>query len=142
MVTLATLWKRGRLMVEDTYPWIKQITTHVSATENSSILTPYGTSLIISSLSQGNLNNIDGSLSTSPFKELQYTPTPKDVTVGMVQLEDIVADVKYQYNQSNSLGFSNTVWVEGIIMNKSRAIVQQFRYVTSASSTNRLQHVA
>jgi hypothetical protein len=52
MVTLATPWKRGRLMAEEMYPWIKLILTRVSATENSSILVPYGSSLVTSSLSR------------------------------------------------------------------------------------------
>jgi hypothetical protein len=63
--------------------------------------------------------------------------------MGMRQLEDAAADVEWQYNQPNGLHvFSNMVQIGGITMNKSRAIAQQFRYVTSASSTDRLRRVA
>jgi hypothetical protein len=60
----------------------------------------------------------------------------------MVQLEDAAADVEWRYNQTNRLTFSNTVEIGGVVMNKSRAIAQQFRYMTSASSTDRLRRVA
>lgn len=143
MVTLATSWRRGRLMAEDAYPWIKLILTRVSATENSSILAPYGSSLVAGSLSQGDdIENMDGRPATAPVEESLHTPTSKDVTAGMRQLEDAAADAEWQNNQTNPLAFSNTVQIGGITMNKSRAIAQQFRYVTSASSTDRLRRVA
>ncbi|KAF8501134.1 hypothetical protein F5888DRAFT_1574012, partial [Russula emetica] len=66
----------------------------------------------------------------------------KDATVGIRQLEDAAAGVQSQYNQPNRPAFSNTVRIGGITMNKSQAIAQQFRYVTSASSTDRLRRVA
>jgi hypothetical protein len=144
MVTLATPWKCGRLMAEEMYPWIKLILTRVSATENSSILAPYGSSLVTSSLSQDDgFKNMDGSPASVPVEESQDTPTSKDVTVGMRQLEDAAADVGWRNNnQTNGLAFSNIVQIGGITINKSKVITQQFRYVTSASSTDRLRHVA
>jgi hypothetical protein len=87
--------------------------------------------------------NMDGSPASIPVEESQDTPISKDVTVGIRQLKDAAADVGWQNdNQTNGLAFSNTVQIGGITMNKSKAIMQQFRYVTSASSTDRLRRVA
>ena len=143
MVTLATPWKRGRLMAEDVYPWVKLILIRVSMTEDASILAPYGSSLITnSSLSHDDdFNNIDGSHPTSSVESL-HMPVSQDITVGMRQLKDTAANVEWQYNQTNRLSFSNTVQIGGVLMNKSRAIAQQFRYVTSTSSMDRLWCVA
>ena len=105
--------------------------------ENSLILAPYGSSLVTSSLSHNdNVNNLDRSPATSDFPV-----ESKDVMVGMRKLEDSAADIDWQYDQTKGLAYSNKVQIGGVTMNKSWAIVQQFRYVTSASSTNRLQHV-
>jgi hypothetical protein len=140
MVTLATPWKRGRLTAEGKYPWIKPILGRISATKNSSILAPYGFSLVAGSHSCDNdFDDMEESPTTSSGKESPHT---SDVTVGMRHLEDAAADVQWQYNQPDGVGFSNTVRIGGITMNKSRAIAQQFRYVTSASSTDRLRRVA
>jgi hypothetical protein len=143
MVTLATPWKCGRLVAEEKFPWIKQILSRIFATKDSSILAPYGSSLVTSSLSHNNdFDNMDGSPSTSPVKSL-HTPISQDVTAGMRQLEDAAADVEWKYDQTNGLcAFSNTVQIEGITMNKYQAIAQQFQFVTSAGSTDRLRHVA
>ena len=43
---MATSWKRGRNALEDEYPWVKELLSHVSALQNASILAPYGLSLI------------------------------------------------------------------------------------------------
>jgi len=143
MVMLVMPWRCGQFMAEDIYPWIKLILTHISATENSSILTPYGSSLVTGSLSQDNdFENMDRSPATASVEESAHTPTSKDVTVGIRQLKDAAADAKWQSNQTNGLAFSNTVQIGGITMNKSQAIAQQFRYVTSVSSMDRLWHVA
>ena len=143
-VTLATPWKRGRLTVEDTYPWIKLILCRVSAIKNSSILAPYGLSLVTTPHThEDSFDDTGFCPSTSSVEETLPTPISQDVTVGMRQLEDAAADVEWQYNQTNVLhAFSNTVQIGGLTMNKSRAIAQQFRYVTSASSTDRLRRVA
>jgi hypothetical protein len=61
----------------------------------------------------------------------------------MQELEDAAA--KVQWCNSPSYGqspFLNTVQIGGTVMNKSRAIARHFRYVTSASSTDRLRYVA
>jgi hypothetical protein len=139
-VTLATPWKRGRLMAEDTYPWIKPILSNISATENSSILAPYGFSLVTNSHSH---DDDLSDTSTSSVEVSRHPLVSQDVTKGMRQLEDAVADAEWQYNQTNApRAFSNTVQIKGLTMNKSRVIAQQFRYVTSATSTDRLRRVA
>jgi len=100
-VTLATSWKGGQLMAEDVYPWIKQILRRISATENSSILAPYGSSLVSSSISHDNdFNNANTRLSTSdsPVEEAMHTGISQDATVGMRQLEDGAADVQWQHD--------------------------------------------
>lgn len=82
-------------MAEHMYPWIKPILTHISATENSSILAPYGSSLVTGSLSQGkDINNMDGSLATASVEESLHIPISKNVIAGMRQLEDTAADVE------------------------------------------------
>jgi len=66
-----------------------------------------------------------------------------DTTLGMQELEDAVAE--NQWRNSESYGeesFSHSVQIGGATMKKSRAITQQFRYMTSASSTDRLRRVA
>jgi hypothetical protein len=89
---------------------------------------------------------MDGSPATAPtsVEELLHMLTLKDVTVGIRQLEDTAADVEWQNKnkQTNGHAFSNTVQIRGTTMNKSRVIAQQFQYVTSASSTDRLWRVA
>lgn len=145
MVTLATPWKRGRLMAEKSYPWIKPILNRITAIEHSSILAPYGTSLVTSSLPHEDDFTDMGGTQEKPSQAVEeslHTPISQDVTVGVRQLEDHAANVVWQYNKTNGLAFTNTVQIAGVTMNKSRAIAQQFRYVTSASSTDRLRRVA
>lgn len=117
----------------------------ISATEKSSILAPYGSSLVTAS-HENNFDNADETSSTSLVKTSLCTPISQDVTAGIRQLEDAAADVEWKHNhldQTNGLcAFSNTVQIGGVTMNKSRAIAQQFRYVTSVSSTDRLRRVA
>ncbi|KAI0283767.1 hypothetical protein BC826DRAFT_920313 [Russula brevipes] len=59
--------------------------------------------------------------------------------MGIRELEDAATEVQRCNNQSP---FPDTIKIGGVVVNKSRAIAQQFRYITSASSTNRLQHIA
>jgi len=114
------------------------------ASKNSSILAPYGFSLITSPHSHDKcFDNMDGSPSTSPIEESMQKPISQDITSGMRQLEDAATDVEWQYNQTDACSaFSNMVQIRGLTMNKSQAIAQQFRYMTLASLTDRLRHVA
>ena len=66
-----------------------------------------------------------------------------NTTAGMQDLKDAAAEAQWHNGPSYGQGpFSNTVEIGGVIMNKSHAIAQHFRYVTSASSTDRLRRVA
>ena len=68
-----------------------------------------------------------------------------DVTtsIGMQELEDTVVENQWCNSETYGKGtFSHLVEIRGMMMNKSHAIAQQFRYVTSVSSTNQLRHVA
>jgi hypothetical protein len=144
IVTLAMPWKRGWITAEDMYPWVKPILSRISGIENSSILAPYRFSLVTNPHSHDDgFDNMDGNPSTSPVEESPPKPISQDVTLGIRQLEDAAADVEWQYNQTNACSaFSNMVQIRGLTMNKSWAIAQQFQYMTSASSTDRLWHVA
>jgi len=63
--------------------------------------------------------------------------------LGISELEDAAAE--NQWRNSATYGqdtFSHSVQIRGTTMKKSHAIAQQFRYVTSASSADRLHRVA
>ena len=147
-LTLATPWKRGRHTLEDKYPWIVAILQSISSTQNASILAPYGVSLVTSSLTGG--VNDTGMEEDSDAPSLQpgsimCKSEILDASSGMQELEDAVAASENQWRNSDNYGqdaFLHSVQIGGVTMNKSRAISQQFRYVTSASSTDRLRRVA
>jgi hypothetical protein len=142
-LTLATAWKRGRHLLEEKYPWIVQILQSISATEDASILTPYGTSLVTTHLT----DDIDDGaeeedISNPQPDELAIASERHDMSSGMQELEDAVTEVQWNNNTSHMQSkFSNSVQIGGVMMNKSRVVAQHFRYVTSASSTDRLRCV-
>jgi hypothetical protein len=142
-MTPATSWKRGRWLLEERHKWAVPILQHISGTPNASILAPYGSSMIIvNETGDDDDSDTEGDPSMS-----DRGPSPplnlQDTTVGIQELEDSATDIDWR-NKTRSEGgpFSNVVQVGGVAMNKSRAIAQQFRYVTSASSTDRLRRVA
>ena len=143
-LTLATPWKRGRLFLEDKHPWITPILRSISSTNNASILAPFGISLVDSSLTGGvNDTEMEGG---TPSHQSDMSMRPSEVldtTAGMQELEDSVAETQWcsseAYEQDT---FLHSVQIGGITMKKSRAIAQQFRYATSANSTDRLRRVA
>jgi hypothetical protein len=49
-LTLATPWKCGQLFLEGKHSWITPILQSISSTKNTSILAPYGRSLVMSSI--------------------------------------------------------------------------------------------
>ena len=136
-------WKRGRHILEDKYSWIKPMLQLISSTKNASILAPYGINLIKSYL-MGGVN--DTGMEEETLCETDspvYTSEALDMTIGMQELEDAVAETQWHNSKTYGKGpFSHSVQIGGMAINKSRAINQQFRYVTSASSTDRLCHVA
>jgi hypothetical protein len=76
-------------------------------------------------------------------QDLPHTLLLQDSTSGMQELEDAVAEVQWCTDLCEGQDtFSNVVQIGGIMMNKSRAIAQHFRYMTLTSSTDRLHHVA
>ena len=105
---------------------------------------PYGSSLITSLISYDNdFDDMDRSPSASPVEDSPCLSTSQDITAGIWILKDAATDIGWQHNPSNKLHeFSNTVRIGGITMNKSWAIAQQFQYITSASSTDRLRRIA
>jgi len=145
-LTLATSWKCGRHSLEAKYPWITPILQAISSTENASILAPYGANLVVRSLTGG---TDDASQEEDTTSHRSDSPSCKpevlDATSGMQELEDAVADSESHWRNSETSGqetVSHTVQIGGITTKKSRALAQQFRYVTSASSTDRLRRVA
>jgi hypothetical protein len=146
-LTLATPWKRGRHLLEDKYPWIVPIFHHISTYRNASILAPYGSSLVTNCLidepEDDDTETEEQPPSSSQLHGTPVTPSSHNATMGMQELEDAAAEVQWRNNPSYEQGpFSNTVQIGGVVMNKSRAVAQQFRYVTSATSTDRLRRVA
>ena len=142
-LTLATAWKRGRHLLEEKYPWIVQILHCISATENASILAPYGTSLVTIHLTDDiDDGAADEDTSNPQPDESTITSERHDVSLGMQELEDAVTEVQWNNNTSHVQSkFSNSVQFGGVMMNKSRMVAQHFRYATSASSTDRLRRV-
>jgi hypothetical protein len=146
--TLATSWKRGRRLLEDKYPWIIPILQSISSTENASILAPYGTNLVTNSHTGGvgdTITSMEEDIPSHQSDGSMCTPEVPDATIGMQELEDAVVENGWRNSEAYGKGtsnFSHLVQIEGKAVNKSRAIAQQFRYVTSASSTDRLRRVA
>ena len=143
-LTLATPWKCRRLALEDKYLWIAAILQSILSTNNASILTPYGVSLVTSSLTGGvNDTNMGEDTPSNQTDSSVCISEALDATLGIQQLEDATA--KDQWRSSQNYGRdapSHLVQIGGMTVKKSRAITQQFRYVISASSTDRLCCVA
>jgi len=140
-LTLATSWKRGRRAVEDKYPWIMDTLQSISSTNNASILAPYGVSLVTSSIT-GGANDTEYTPSDQTDSSVCTSKAP-DESLGMQELEDAAAEEQWCNSETHGRGtFSHSVQIGGITMRKSRAVSQQFRYVTSASSNDRLRRVA
>ena len=148
-LTLATPWKRGRLFIEDRHPWITPTLRSIASTNNASILAPYGISLVGSSLI-GGINDITKEEDTPSYESPQLDRPMRpsevpDATLGMQELEDAVAENQWRNSDAygqDTVTFSHSVQIGGITIRKSCAIAQQFRYVTSANSTDRLRCVA
>ena len=145
-LTLATSWKCGRHSLEAKYLWIMPILQTISSTENASILALYGINLVVRSLKGG--TNDAGQEEDTPSRKPD-SPRCKsevlDATSGMQELEDTVAESEGHWRNSETSRqetVSHTVQIGGITTKKSRALAQQFRYVTSASSTDQLRCVA
>ena len=145
-LTLATPWKRGRQLMEAKYSWITPILQLISSTKNASILAPYGITLMNSSIT-GGVNDTDMEEGTPSHEMDSSTCTPQaealDATMGMQELEDAIAETQWHNSETYGQGsHSHSVKIGGMEIKKSRTITQQFRYVTSASSTDRLRRVA
>jgi len=136
-LTLATPWKRGRHLLEDKYPWIRSILQSVSSIENASILTPYGSSLVASSL-KGGVHDIstEEDAPSHQSNSSMCSSVGLDVTLGMQELEDAVAEDQWRSSENWQRTFSHSITIGGATIKKSRAIAQQFRYMTSTSSTD------
>jgi len=143
-LTLATPWKRRQHTLEHKYPWIKLILQSISSTKNMSILAPYGISLVSPSLTGG--VNDAGTAEDTPSHQSNSAMCPSEVlgtTLGISELEDAAAENQWCNSTTYGQGtFPHSVQIGGMTMKKSCAIAQQFRYVTSASSADRLHHVA
>jgi len=65
------------------------------------------------------------------------------MTAGMQELEDSVAETQWHSSEAYKQDtFLHSVQIGGITMKKSCAVAQQFRFATSANSTDRLCRVA
>ena len=137
-LTLATPWKRGWHLIENKYSWITPILQSISSTKNASILAPYGICLMASSLT-GDVNDTGmeedtPSCNTDPSICISDA---LDVTIGMQELEDAIAEAQWHNSETYGQGsYSHSVQIGGMAIKKSRIITQQFRYMTSASSTD------
>jgi hypothetical protein len=143
-LTLATAWKRGRHLLEEKHSWVAQILHRISHTENTSILAPYGTSLVTTHLADDVDDTVtEEDISSPQLDEETLISGRYDMTLGMQELEDAAAEVQpHDVTSYAQCKFSKTVQIGGVTMNKSCAISQHFRYMTSASSTDRLRRVA
>jgi len=132
-LTLATSWKCGWHFLEDKYLWITPILQSISSTENASILAPYGTSLVTTSLTGGVDDTTTGTEEDTPLQHQSHgsmcTSEVLDVTtsIGMQELEDTVVENQWCNSETYGKGtFSHLVEIRGMMMNKSHAIAQQF----------------
>jgi len=76
-----------------------------------------------------------------------HVPNVLDATMGMQELEDAMAENQWCTSETYATGqdtgmFLHAVDIGGVTMRKFHAITQQFRYATTASSTDQLRHVA
>ena len=139
-LTLATSWKRGRHLMENKYSWITSVLQSISSTPNASILAPYGINLMTCSLTPGAIDTdiMEEDLEEdTPSYEKSSTSEALDAITGMQELEDAVAETKWRDSEAYGQGsHSHSVQIGGMEIKKSHAITQQFRYATSASSTD------
>jgi len=103
-------------------------------------------SLVTSSLS-GAENDTRAEEDTPPHQmdSSVHTSGVLDAMLGLQELEDTMAETQWRNSEAYLSGqdmFMHSVHIGGVAMKKSRAIAQQFKYVTSAGSTDRLCHVA
>jgi hypothetical protein len=92
-LTVATLWKRGRHLLEDKYPWITSILRQVSTHRNVSILAPYGSSLVTNCLTNEDDDTVmEEQTPSSPLDGSAVSTDSHNVTAGMQDLEDAAAD--------------------------------------------------
>src|SRR6266851_8142366 len=54
MLTLATPWRHSQHTLKNKYTWITPILSHISETQNTTILAPYGQNLITIYLTDNN----------------------------------------------------------------------------------------
>ena len=139
---LATLWRRGRHTLEAKYPWIAPILCRISKTLNTLILAPYGQNLVASWLTNENDSDEIEEIPSSSERD-GHLPHIQASTLGMQELEDAADEVQWRNESCEGRDtFSNVVQVGGITLNKSHAIAQYFRYMTSVSSMDRVCRVA
>ena len=145
-LTLATPWKHGQQLVEENYKWALPILYRISATQNASILVPFGTSLVTQHLVEeddSDDRDLEDFQTTSHMESFLDTPDVDDCTMGMRELEDATMDAQW----SNALddrqaNFMNVIQIGKQTMNKSCAIAQHFCYARLVSSTDRLHRIA
>jgi hypothetical protein len=117
----------------------------ISTTRNATILAPFGMSLIIEHLIEGNDTNDrdwEEVWSSSHVEGFADTPEANDCTEGMQELEDAAADAQW----SNALGdrqgnFSNVIQIGRHLINKSHVIAYLY-YAKLISLTDRLHCIA
>lgn len=109
-----------------------------------SILMLYELSLVTNCLTNKDAGTEDEKIASSPHLEGSVvSPDSDNLTMGMQDLKDTAIEIWWYNSPTYNKGpFSNTVLIRGVILNKSCAITQHFYYVTSASTIDRLWHVA
>ena len=99
---------------------------------------------MMTSLTDGvNDTNIEEDTPSNQTDSSVCTSKVLDATLGIQQLEDAAAEDQWCSSKSYGLdGVLHLVQISGMTVKKSRAITQQFCYVTLASSTDQLCCVA
>ncbi|KAI0286135.1 hypothetical protein BC826DRAFT_972831 [Russula brevipes] len=104
--------------------------------QNASILAPYGLPLITYCTTDDDNTEMEECTPPSQVDSSSLAPNICDTTMGIQQLKDAAAEVQLGNNQKS------TTQIGGVAVNKSCTIAQHFCYITLASSTDRLHHVA
>ena len=109
-LTTATPWKRGQHLLEDKYPWITSILRCVSLNQNTSILAPYGTSLVTNCLTNEDNTAVEEQPPSPPLEGPAVSTESHNTTAGMQDLEDAAAEAQWHNSPSYGQGpFSNMV---------------------------------
>ncbi|KAI0026716.1 hypothetical protein K488DRAFT_64965 [Vararia minispora EC-137] len=139
-VTLATAWKRGRLMAEEKHSWLAAHLTSISETPDVSALSPFGTLLVRGDLPEDS-DDTPYDQCTELLDQEPDLGAVSELGNGLQQLEEAAEAALACFSDTKSTSFSKKLFFQGGEVNKSRLLAQHFRYEKTASSTDRLRRV-